>query len=63
MCVLKNILRDGFIFLIHSLLLYEHIENNVVLKQNSNRVVDLYRGGPHHVYFLWAKYLVGPLCV
>lgn len=40
MSLSNNILR-GFIFLLHSLLLYKLMEDNTILKQNSNRVVDI----------------------
>lgn len=41
------------------------MENNVILKQNSNGVVDLYqyRRGQQHMFFLQAKYLIYLLCV
>lgn len=41
------------------------MENNAILKQNSNRVIDLYpyRRGQHHVFFCQEKYLIYPFSV
>lgn len=60
MSLSKTILRKGFIFLLCSLLLYKVMEDNTILKQNSNGVVD--RSVQRTVFFLQAKYLGGPLC-
>lgn len=41
MSLSKNILRKGFIFLLCSLLLYKVMEDNPIVKQNSNGVFDI----------------------